>query len=363
MSNPLTGRRVLVVDDMSTIRKGLRQTLGGFGMEVLEAADAEDALLLVGDEHVDLFLLDIHLPGMDGMELCRRLRQMERFQYTPVLFVTSLSEEEISQQAFDVGGDDVIGKPASEPVLQARLRTHLQRREYARQLHLLRNNLDRYVDVRTRRMAEQQARKGQLLKPERREICVLFTDLRGFTQLSQEMDPEQLFSILSEHLSAQVKCVYRFGGYIDKFSGDGVMAVFDGPEMAINSCLCALKIIEEARLNATGDAAALYQVGIGIHIGEAMIGNIGIEKQLDYTVIGPTVNLSARLCGHAKALSTVVSETVQQRLLDEPRVRFSEAMELKVKGVRTPVLAYGLSAGEKPARKFNPFGDVDAMPD
>lgn len=361
MSKLLSGKRVLLVDDMSTVRKVLRRMLSGFGMEVLEASDAESALLLVAEQKIDVFLLDIHLAGMDGMELCQRLRHMERFQYTPVLFVTSLAEEEISQRAFDSGGDDVIGKPVAEAVLQARLHNHLQRHEYARQLHVLRSNLNQYVDARTQQMAEQQVREGKLLKPERREVCVLFSDVRGFTQLSQEMEPEKLFDILSENLSSQVKRVYRFGGYIDKFSGDGVMAVFDGPDKTLNSCLCALKIIEDAREQATGDATALYQLGIGIHQGEAMIGSIGIEKQLDYTVIGPTVNLAARLCGHAPALSVVVSDAVRQQLLDEKQVCFSDAMELQVKGVRSPVLAYQLSFGEKRSL-IRPIDDIDAMP-
>lgn len=362
MGAALAGRRVLLVDDMSTVRKCLRSMLEAFGMEVLEASDAEGALMLVAEQGVDLFLLDIHLAGMDGMELCRRLRQMERFAYAPIVFITSLSEDEVSDEAFAAGGDDVIAKPVSGPVLQARLGAHLRRHVHAMQQQLARNNLDRYVDVRTRRMAELQARSGAQLKPERREVSVLFTDLRGFTQLSQEMDPERLFAILSEHLSAQVKCVYRFGGYIDKFSGDGVMAVFDGPDKALDSCLCALKIVEEACLNASGDAASLYQVGVGVHQGEVMIGNIGMERQLDYTVIGPTVNLAARLCGHASALSVVVSDVVHRRLCDEPRLRFSEPMELRVKGVKAPVLAYRLSPGARPARVC-PVDDVDAMPD
>ncbi len=347
MNDCLTGKRVLLVDDMSTVRKVLTRMLEAFGMEVLQASDAETALMMMAEQDVDVFLLDIHLAGMDGMELCRRLRRFERFQHTPVLFITSLVEDEISQQAFESGGDDVISKPVSEVVLRARLNNHLQRGEYARELAVMRQSLNQYVDSRTRQMVEKQVREGKALTPERREVCVLFTDVRGFTQLSQEMEPERLFNILSQNLSAQVQCVYRFGGYIDKFSGDGVMAVFDGPDKSINSCLCALKMVEEACVQATGDAVALYQLGIGIHQGEAMIGNIGIEKQLDYTVIGPTVNLAARLCGHAKALSVVVSDAVREQLLKESQVCFSDAMSLQVKGVKAPVLAYHLSAGEK----------------
>ncbi len=361
MSKVLTGKRVMLVDDMSTVRKVLTRMLEGFAMEVLLASDAETALMLVADQDVDVFLLDINLTGMDGMELCRRLRRSQRFEHTPVLFITSLVEDEISQQAFESGGDDVINKPVSAVVLQARLTNHLRRSEYARELAALRQNLNQYVDSRTQLMVEQQTRDGTKLIPERRDVCVLFTDVRGFTQLSQEMEPELLFNVLSENLSAQVQCVYRFGGYIDKFSGDGVMAVFDGPDKILNSCLCALKMVEQACVQATGDAAGLYQLGIGIHQGEAMIGNIGIEKQLDYTVIGPTVNLAARLCGHAKALSIVVSDAVREQLRNETQVCFSEAMPLQVKGVKEPVLARYLSAGEKRS-KLCPIDDIDALP-
>jgi len=360
MADFLTGKRVLLVDDMSTIRKVMSGMLASFGMEVLQARDAEDGLMLVGSQEIDIFLLDIHLTGMDGMELCRRLRRYERFKHTPIIFITSLTEAEISQEAFESGGDDVISKPVSDVVLRARMNNHMQRSENARELDILRRNLDQYVDARTRQIVERHVREGSKPRPERRDICVLFTDVRGFTQLSQEMEPERLFQILSENLSAQVKCVYRFGGYIDKFSGDGVMAVFDGPNKALNSCLCALKMVEEAREQAVGDAVALYQLGIGIHQGEAMIGNIGIEKQLDYTVIGPTVNLAARLCGHAEALSIVVSGAVQKQLQNEKQVCFSDVMQLQVKGVKKPVLSYKLSAGEK-LSKIIPIDDVDAF--
>jgi adenylate cyclase len=361
MNDLLTGKRVLLVEDMSTVRKMLKLMLVNFDMDVVEARDAEEALELVSDHSFDAFLLDINLAGMDGMELCRLLRRTERFQYTPVLFITSLDESEISQQAFDVGGDDVITKPVAEAVLRARLNAHMQRHEFARELHVMRSNLNQYVDARTRQMVEQLSRSGKKFKPERRKVCVLFTDVRGFTQLSQEMEPEQLFNILSEHLSAQVKSVYRFGGYIDKFGGDGVMAVFDGDDGSLNACLCALKIVDDARKQAVGDAAALYKLGIGIHQGEVMVGNIGIEKQLDYTVIGPTVNLAARLCGHARALSVVVSEAVYQQLLEETQVQFSGPLSLQVKGVKESVVAYNLSPGEKRSL-IQPIDDIDAMP-
>jgi class 3 adenylate cyclase len=343
----LNGKTVLVVDDLSAVRKQLRNFLEPAGVIVLQARDAESALELASEHDIDGFLLDIYLPGGNGMELCQQLRAMERFRHAPMLFVTSSEDEKVLEEAFAAGGDDVLPKPVTTSVLLARLRNHLRRGEHTKQTDYFRRNLNLYVCPRTKDMAELFSKTGVLPPPEEKELCVLFTDVRGFTQLSQEMAPDLLFNVLSDHLGAQVQAVYRYGGYIDKFSGDGLMAVFDGQDMALRACQSALKMIEYATSKAGGVGASLYHVGIGIHMGRAMVGNIGSDKQLDYTVIGPTVNLAARLCGHAQARSVVVSQAVVAALQNEPRLRFSEPMDLQVKGVQAPVTAYRLHPGQK----------------
>lgn len=361
MSADLSGQTVLVVDDSSTVRKALCRQLQGLGCGVVEARDAEAALERVHECAIDAGLLDINLPGMSGFDLCRRLRGMERFRHVPLLFITAQDESAVVHEAFAAGGDDVLIKPLVAEVLAARLQHHLQRLSLVRQLNMTQRNLNLYLCPRTQQMAQQQARSGQLPPPEVREVCVLFSDVRGFTQLSQELEPQLLFNVLSEHLGAQVHYAYRFGGYIDKFSGDGIMAVFDGPAMAINSALCALKIMEYAQQQAQSAVAPLYQLGIGIHQGEVMIGNIGTERQLDYTVIGPTVNLAARLCGHAAALSIVVSDAIRRNVNGDPRFNFAGPHLLSVKGVKVQVPAFILTPGKK-GDMVAPVNDVDALP-
>lgn len=357
----LKGQTVLVVDDSSTIRKALGRLLREHGCTVVEARDGESALELVHDAAIDACLLDINLPGMSGFDLCRHLRGMERFQHTPMLFITSQDESSVVRDAFAAGGDDVVIKPVVAEVLAARLQHHLQRLCVARQLDSTQRNLNLYLCPRTQEMAQQQAISGHAPAPEVREVCVLFSDVRGFTQMSQELDPQLLFNVLSEHLGAQVHYVYRFGGYIDKFSGDGIMAVFDGPDMAVNSCLCALKIMEYAQQQVQQSVAPLHQIGIGIHLGEAMIGNIGSERQLDYTAIGPSVNLAARLCGHAAALSVVVSDVVKRGVNGDPRFNFAGPHLLSVKGVKVQVPAFILTPGKK-GGMVAPVDEVDALP-
>ena len=139
--------------------------------------------------------------------------------------------------------------------------------------------------------------------------------------MSQEMDPELLFRMLSEHLAAQVDLVYNHGGYIDKFAGDGIMAVFDGDKMAARCCRCALEIMDMSRDNAARRGAKISRLGIGMHLGFAIIGNLGSENHLDYTLIGDTVNLATRLCGIAND-SVVASQAVYQALANAAEFRF-----------------------------------------
>ena len=357
----LNRQTVLVVDDSSTARKSIRRHLQTLGCAVIEAGDAEAALELVHEFAIDACLLDITLPGMSGFELCRRLRGMDRFHHVPMIFVTSADESSVVRDVFAVDGDDLLIKPVVAEVLAVRLTHHIKRLALVRQLDSTQRNLNLYLCPRTQEMAQQQALSGQLPRPEVREVSVLFSDVRGFTQLSQEIEPQQLFTVLSDHLGAQVHYVYRFGGYIDKFSGDGIMAVFDGPDMAINSCLCALKIMEYAQEQARISEVPLYQLGIGIHQGEVMIGNIGNHRQLDYTVIGPTVNLAARLCGHAAALSVVVSDVIMQGVNSDPRFNFEGPQLLSVKGVKAQVPAYILTQGKR-RDMVTPIDALDALP-
>lgn len=347
----LQGKQVLIVDDMLAVRKSMAKHVEALGGKALLATDAESALMMLADHHVDAFLLDIHLSGMDGMALCRRIRTMVRFQYTPIIFITSLAQADIATEAFASGGDDIVCKPPGKDIFNARLSYHLTRCEKAREKEAVQQGLNKYLDSRTREAVAAQVGAGELLQPQRREVCVLFTDVRGFTQLSQGMDPQQLFDILSEHLNAQVQAVYRYRGYIDKFSGDGLMAVFDQERACVDACRCALDVVDYAREHAEGDKTALHQLGIGIHYGEVMAGNIGRERQMDYTVVGPTVNLAARLCGHAEAMSVVVSEQVKEKLLEHStaleRFDFSQPRQLQVKGVSKAVAAYTLERAQK----------------
>lgn len=341
--NPVFSRSVLLVDDDAFVRTTIAEMLEGQGYTVLQAETGNAAIATAMRTHIDAFLLDMEMPGMSGAELCRIIRAMDAYKVTPILFVTGAVEHTNLVEAFAAGCDDFINKPFDAVVLRARLGGNLARLHYFEQLRHTREALNQYLSKRTREVVEAASRCGTAPPPELRAVTILFTDIRGFTALAEEMKPEKVFSLLSVQLAEQVNLVYEHSGYIDKFGGDGVMAVFDGKDMVRQACLCALRIIECARAGDVRGNEKIRQLGIGIHAGQAMIGNIGSPQHLDYSVIGTTVNLAARLCGHAGRMSIVVSKAVRDAAGDDQQFHFHDERPVAVRGLKEPVVVYTLS--------------------
>ena len=182
----------------------------------------------------------------------------------------------------------------------------------------------------------------------------------GYTALSQTLEPTTLFYKLSRHLGMQVDCVYRHGGYIDKFGGDGIMAVFDSLDRASRACHCALEIIGLTKMDQVAIDESMLELGIGVHMGAVLIGNIGSEDHLDYSAIGATVNLAARLCGCAEPMSIVVSDAVSQSASNDPRLQFGGARQVNIRGIREPVSVHDveLDLVQQEGRWTETFGQL-----
>lgn len=335
-------KTILVADDDRTARTVLARILESDGFKVVQAERGEKCLFLSMEKAIDGFLVDLNMPGLDGVELCRRIRSLERHKLTPIICVTGYDDDTAVSRAFAAGADDFIAKPVNPTTLRARLSGHLQKMDYMKEMERVRKNLNRYISRRTQTMVEAYSITGILPMPEQHDVCVVFSDVRGFTQLSQELEPTTLFNVLSRHLGMQVDCVYRYGGYIDKFAGDGIMAVFDSERRVAEACRCALEIIDTTQSESLGRIERKLELGIGIHAGSALVGNIGSDKHLDYSVIGETVNLAARLCGCAEPMSIVVSRDIVDRAHTEPDLAFTAPCEVKVRGVRDPVTVYNV---------------------
>ena len=338
----LNGKTVLVADDTAVTRMVIADTLGTSGVRVLEADCGERAIQLARDNMVDAFLFDIRMPDINGIELCRTIRAIDRYEGAPIMFITAMDQRDVLQWAIDAGCDDFMQKPIDAMVLRKRLGNLLHKAVYLTQVELMSLSLQRYVSPRTEEMARIYATTQVLPGPRQQEACVLFSDARGFTEMSREIDPELLFRMLSEHLAAQVDLVYNHAGYIDKFAGDGIMAVFDGDKMALRGCRCALEIMEMSRDIAARTGSRINRLAIGVHLGTAIVGNLGSQNHLDYTLIGDAVNLTTRLCGIANE-SIVASQAVFDAVTDAHELRFDRKRSVVIRGYRDPVTVYELA--------------------
>ncbi|MEM3364655.1 MAG: adenylate/guanylate cyclase domain-containing protein [Candidatus Micrarchaeia archaeon] len=180
---------------------------------------------------------------------------------------------------------------------------------------------------------------------EKHQVTVLFTDVRGFTAMSERLDPKQVVEVLNGHFDIINEEIFRENGTVLKYIGDSAMAVFNAPilqkdhaEKAVRACIAVQKRMKEYSSTVKGKMNIDFAIGIGINSGEAVVGNIGSHKYMDYTVIGDAVNTASRLNGIAKAGEIVVSESTYELIKD--KFRFSKPEEVPVKGKVLPVKVY-----------------------
>jgi len=338
--------RILIADSDPVTRNALLEILAAEGQDIMQAESGEQALALATALSVDIFLISLDMPRMNGIALCRELRAIEQYRDAPIILLTQHGADLTLDQALAGGGDDFIQKPYTAVTVRARLRIHLQRLEYFKRLDRVRGILKQYLSKRTLDAMENAPLTGELPSPEERDLAICFTDIRGFTAFSEGTEPTRLFDLVSELLAVQVQIIHNYGGYVDKFGGDGVMAVFDGPEMVRESCLCALTMLESAVMKDAISNEEMRRFGIGIHTGRAVVGNLGSREHLDYSAIGSTVNLAARLCGQAEATSIVVSKAVRDAVADYHDLNFHSERRVAIRGFKDPVTVYSLSRGE-----------------
>ena len=349
----------IIADDPS-IRELLTSFLEAEDHRVITATTCNNALAIAREHRIDAFLMDIEIDGDRGIELCRSIRAIDAHQHTPIICITGQDYPDILLSAFDAGADDFIGKPINLVSLLARLKSQLQKNDYYHKLERARQMLRRYLSPRVADLAEEYSEDGNIPAPEERQVAIFFTDIRGFTALSESMDSGRLFASLSGHLSRQVELVYKHGGYVDKFNGDGIMAVFDGDGMVEKCCRCALAIMEEASGRNPDDD--VLPTGIGIHAGNVMIGNIGSPEHLDYSIIGPTVNLAARLCGFAQPDTIIVSNAVREAARSSHDLSFLDQREVHIRGVSEKVQIFRLVV-EKARAQSTPSSGRAILPE
>ncbi|HYO20599.1 MAG TPA: response regulator, partial [Dermatophilaceae bacterium] len=329
---------VLVVDDLSANLRLMEAVLAPRGHRVILAGSGAEALDILRREDVDIVLLDILMPEMDGYEVCRRIRADQRTAYLPVVMVTASGDQE-KVNSIEAGADDFVAKPFAQPELLARVRSLVRIKRFhdtiTRQAVEL-ADWNRELEERVRRQVEELERVSRLrrfLSPQvaevvltagdgvfaeghRRDITVVFADLRGFTGFAETAEPEEVWGVLGQYHQSIGDLVMRFDGTLERFTGDGIMVFFNDPVPVDDPAAQAVRlgVAMRARVQELADswrrAGHDLALGVGIAQGYATCGRIGFEGRYDYAAIGTVTNLAARLCSAAEPWQVLVTQKV-----------------------------------------------------
>jgi len=361
---------ILVVDDVAKNVKLLADVLAARGYRVSTAASGEEALASVATDPPDLVLLDVMMPGLSGYDVCRAIRADPAHAVLPVVLVTALDPAQERVKGLEAGADDFLSKPIQQAELMARVRSLLRIKALYDEVQRQRTELQGWNTALEQRVADavQQLEKvGRLkrffspqladailsggaddpMRSHRREITVVFLDLRGFTAFTETADPEEVMAVLGQYHAAMGQLVLAFDGTLERFSGDGMMIFFNDPQPVPDAPARALRMALQMQ-QAVATLSEQWRrrgydlhMGIGIAQGFATLGGIGFEGRVDYGAIGTVTNLASRLCGEAAGGEILLSQRVQGALGDAAQEWSIEpAGELQLKGFQRPVPAW-----------------------
>ncbi len=366
-----TPPRILIADDNPMNLDILQKRLAVQGYEILTAADGEEALARAREHQPDLILLDVMMPKMDGIEVCRHLKADPSGPFIPVVMVTAKTDSKDIVAGLEAGGDEYLTKPVDQAALVARVKSMLRIKqmhdtiqEQTARLEAQSAQLAEWNQTLEHRVAQQLAeleRVGRLkrflspqladaivssgdekvLESHRREITVVFCDLRGFTAFSDSVEPEEVMGVLRDYHAAMGKLIFQFEGTLERFAGDGLMVFFNDPLPCPDPAARAVRMAVAMRERVSELAAAWrkrgYELGfgVGIALGYATLGTIGFEGRLDYGAIGPVTNLASRLCDESRGGQILVSQRVHAAV--EDLVEAEPVGEFALKGFHRPI--------------------------
>ena len=365
---------LLVVDDDEANRDVLARSLARLGYHVLRAEDGRAALDVLASTDVDLVLLDIMMPVLDGYAVLERRRDDPRLRAIPFIVISATGDDASVIRCIELGAEDYLPKPFDPVLLRARIgaclekkRLYDQEQQHLATIQAQAAALAEWNQTLEQRVAEQVTRlerlnglkrflpsqvaeriadtgDASLLASHRRQIAVVFCDLRGFTPFSTEAEPEEIMEVLAEYHAAMGALISQHEGTVEHFAGDGLMVVFNDPFECPDPEARAVTMAVQMRdrmaelCRAWRRRRHVLGFGVGISFGWATLGQIGFEGRFHYAAIGNVVNLAARLCGEAKDGQILASERVG--LAVEELAEVAPAGSLTLKGIAHPESAF-----------------------
>jgi adenylate cyclase len=360
---------ILVADDNAANVDILRTRLTTRGYDVVIATDGEEALSTARGRQPDLILLDVMMPKHDGFEVCRLLKADPSLPFMPIILVTAKDDPRDIVTGLECGADEYLTKPVDQAALVARVRSILRVKalydtvqEQAHQLSQWNRQLEERVAEQLAEL-ERVSRLKRFLAPQvaasiisgeddhlldthRRDVAVVFIDLRGFTNVAESAEPEEITRILGEYHEAVGEIIYKHEGTLERFLGDGLMVLFNDPIPCPDPALRAVKMAIGMR-DRIGEISHQWSkqgydlgFGVGIAQGYATLGKIGFEGRSDYAAIGTVPNLASRLCDEAKSGQILISQKVHSAI--EELAETETLGVLSLKGMTRPVPVYNV---------------------
>jgi signal transduction histidine kinase/class 3 adenylate cyclase/response regulator of citrate/malate metabolism len=349
---PTNAAQVLVVDDNADLRNYVSGILQQAGYLVQTARNGAEGLQLAQAQPPHLIVTDLMMPLVSGLEMIQMVRQDETLKGTPIVLLTAKADEDTRIEGTEQGADAYLSKPFNRRELLAEVRNLLalkanERRVAELNSYLTESVLRRFLPT----SLVEKASRGELaldLRPEPRLITVLFSDIIGFTQLSNTLRSRRVAELLNEYLTEMTHAIFDHGGTVDKFMGDAILAIFGAPEEItpneqVRRAIAAAQQMYRSlsKLNERWQTQGISRVQFrcGIHQGTAVVGMFGGVERADYTAIGPSVNIAARIQEAAGPDSILVSAAVADYL--EEHV-ITKGSPLELKGVDETVLTFAI---------------------
>jgi two-component system sensor histidine kinase ChiS len=371
-------QRVLVVDDIGQNISVVNEILKPY-YTIMAALDGEKALAIANsDNPPDLILLDVMMPEMDGYEVCQRLQSDIETQDIPIIFLSALDDTKDKVKGFEVGAVDYVSKPFQPEEVIARVKTHLTISSLKKSLAEKNEELEASNELLEERVKERTAELATLNEIYERfvpreflnllnkksiheinladqihqEMTVMFADVRGWTTLSESMSPQENFNFINAYLKRVSPVIKEHNGFIDQYYGDGVMALFpDSPDDAVLAAIAMHAAVGEYNKEREKNGFQPIGIGVGLHVGDLMLGIIGSQDRMQGAVVADDVNLAARLEGLTRMYGSTItlSETTLSQLENPDRYKHRFVDKVQVKGRKNPVSVHEVFDGDPAA--------------
>ncbi len=372
-SESTLGRKVLLVDDNCNNRELVGIQLNRLGIEVVEARSGAEAIEALATKAIDLVLLDLMLPDINGYDLLKQIKQDKARRNLSIIIISGVKDEQSAIRCIEAGASDYIVKPVNATLLRARVSALLERKLWEDKESAYLSNLEvsydfirkvfgRYIsnDVMQRLLYDGD---GLTLGGERRVVTILLADIRSFSIISQQLSPEDCVRLLNNYFAVMTNIIMSYQGTVDEFIGDGILAIFGAPlsdplhsDHAVACALAMQNAMPEVNRYNLENGLPPIDIGVGINTGPVVVGNVGSEVRTKYGVVGHNVNIASRI--ESCTVGGQVLASAQTLASMTAKVRYRAELDVDVKGCTDSLKLYDLKGVGEPYHIALPENEV-----